>query len=183
MEMTEGEGNRSGYDIDEVPATLLPLPKHHQLFPDAAGPKATKMFETAAGEAFLTAEDEDTPEASCDEAVAALSKANPSRVGKKKRRKQLKLAKKAAAAAAAAAALTHFGSMVATSRNDSSSSGSRHGSATGSGSNQSNSNTSKFSGKRQASKSRKQVANIAVACAAASYASYREECLLRKTKK
>lgn len=113
---------------------------------------------------------DDDLESMLDEAMSRKVSTKPTRLCKKKRRKQLKLAKKAAAAAAAAAALTHFGSMVGTTPVSS------RGGASGK-----HPSGGKLN-KRHASRSRKQIANIAVACATESYASYREECL-RKSKK
>jgi hypothetical protein len=185
----EGDGKSSDDDIGLT--NLLLFPKHQPFVPVTAGPKATTAAEEPLMEPVLADKGDDDPPLALsgdDDIIATRQKASPTRLCKKKRRKQLKLAKKAAAAAAAAAALTHIGSMVATSRDNSS--GSRHGNATSAANNASstsykhpNTTSSKLSSKRQATKSRKQVANIAVACATASYASYREECLLRKTKK
>jgi hypothetical protein len=118
--------------------------------------------------------DDDDLASILDEAMSRKVSIKPTRLCKKKRRKQLKLAKKAAAAAAAAAALTHFGGMVGTTP----SSASGRGGASGGGKHP---NGGKLN-KRTAARSRKQIANIAVACATESYASYREECL-RKSKK
>lgn len=116
-------------------------------------------------------DDDDDLASILDEAMSRKVSIKPTRLCKKKRRKQLKLAKKAAAAAAAAAALTHFGGMVGTTP-----ASARGGAAGGK-----HPNGGKLN-KRNASRSRKQIANIAVACATESYASYREECL-RKSKK
>jgi hypothetical protein len=120
-----------------------------------------------------SSDDDDDIESILDEAMSKKVLIKPTRLCKKKRRKQLKLTKKAAAAAAAAAALSHFGSMVGTAPPSSTSA---RGGATSKGPNGGKLN------KRNASRSRKQIANIAVACATESYASYREECL-RKSKK
>lgn len=83
-----------------------------------------------------------------------------SRLSNKKRRKQMKLAQKAAAAAAAAAALSHL-SIAATRMSPA---------------------RSKQIRRHIQKTNRKQVTNLAVACATESIGNYKEQCLLKSKK-
>ena len=147
-------------------------------FPDAAEHQPPRVANPApplcgSDRLVIDDDDEDPSSSGTDDRTGVgsggegtASSTKSSRLCNKKRRKQLKLARKAAAAAAAAAALTHLGGMVATRTSNS-----------GSNNNNNTPKLKRHATASNASKNRKQVANIAVACATESLARYREECV------